>query len=345
VFSIGYDRSGSRLAVGAHNVTLWSTTGIGTGTRAEPPTQLTALVNPPPFGHSDGTEAMTPDGLLVATANSSGRVLVGRVTAGGFDDSTLRTFSAGTQTIEALAASPNGRLIAAGSDDGHVYLFDVSHPSNRTALPALKAGKEVAYVAFSPNGRYVAGASIDHRVHLWDISDPSNAKALPSLGGFTNYAWSVTFSPDSKLLAAGGADDKVIIWNITRPDRPKRVAGPMNGPSHYVFSLAFSPNGRTLAAAGGDGSVWTWALSASGSARPTTMLHVADVGGSTYAVAFSPDGATLAAGGSAGEVVLWGTDPDAAASAICAAGGDQLTRAEWAQYVPGVPYHTLCSSG
>jgi WD40 repeat protein len=143
-------------------------------------------------------------------------------------------------------------------------------------------------------------------------------------------------------VAGGGADDTVRIWTIADPRQPHLAAGPLDGPTHYVFALAFSPDGSTLAAAGGDGSVWAWTLGRSTPPRLTAKLHAANPGGSTYAVAFSPDGATLAAGGSTAQVVLWNASPQKAADAVCASGGDRLTSAEWAQYVPGAPYHDTC---
>jgi WD40 repeat protein len=109
-----------------------------------------------------------------------------------------------------------------------------------------------------------------------------------------------------------------------------------------VFALAFNPSGTRLAAAGGDGSIWIWGLDRAGVPQLRTMLHGANPGGGTYAVAFSPDGSTLAAAGSAGDVTFFGANGDVAAAAVCTSGGDQLTRAEWTQYVPGSPYRDLC---
>jgi hypothetical protein len=53
-------------------------------------------------------------------------------------------------------------------------------------------------------------------------------------------------------------------------------------------------------------------------------------------------GRTLAAASSDGTVHLWDTSPAAAKADVCAGAGQVLTRAEWATYIPGVPYRAPC---
>jgi WD40 repeat protein/transcriptional regulator with XRE-family HTH domain len=338
VFSVGYDSAGTRLALSWNG----DTGGVSLWSPPPSPTKLATLALPAAFHASDGTVAISSDGRLIATGSKYGQMLLATI---GADDTfgTPVSLPTGTKdTIESIAISPDGHTVAAGSDDGYVHLWDVRDPANPVTLPSLNAGNQAISIAFSENGRFLAAASVDRKVHWWRVSDPARAQALPTLSGFANYAWSVAFSPNSTLLAAGGADDTVRLWNIADPSRPRPVGGPVNGPSHYVFGLAFSPDGGTLAAAGGDGSVWTWQVGRAGSLRLSTMLHGADPGGGTYAVAFSPDGKLLTAGGTAAKVVSWDTDSDVVAAAVCRTAGDRLTRAEWAQYVPGAPYRTLC---
>ena len=332
IFAIGVNRAGDRIALsssGARGETVrWAVTGPA-------PLRVPGPARPAWFGAAAGSVALSPDGAMLVTANRAGTLLL---EAG---DRQVRLDGA-TKLVEAVQFSPDARLVAAGSDDGLVHLWDVSAPAAPRRLTPLDSGGEAVSVAFSPNGRYLAAASVDHRVHLWDIGSPSAARALPSLTGFAGYAWSVAFAPDSRTLAAGGADDTIRLWDIADPRKARPLGTALTGPTHYVSGIAFRPDGQELAAAGGDGSVWTWRLAGRSAPRPETALHAANPGGKTYAIAYAPDGRSLYAVGTSGQVTRWRTDERETASALCESGGDGLTRAEWSQYVPGAPYRAAC---
>jgi WD40 repeat protein len=64
--------------------------------------------------------------------------------------------------------------------------------------------------------------------------------------------------------------------------------------------------------------------------------------GTVFADAFSPDGSTLAAGSQDGTTRLWHVTPVSAAAYTCGTAGSPITQAEWAQYLPGLPYNPPC---
>ncbi|HEY8302681.1 MAG TPA: helix-turn-helix domain-containing protein [Jatrophihabitans sp.] len=341
VFAIGMSGSGTRIAAGSTSTTgavsIWSI-----DQHRVPRFVRTGTVGlPAAFGTPDGTVALSRDDRLVATSNRAGQVLLDRLSPEGVPAPRPVVLDSGTSTIESVAINPAGTMLAAGSDDDRVRLWDIHDPTHPRALPPLPTGGEIANVAFSPDGRFVAGASVDHKVHLWAVN-ASAARPVAELGGFSNYAWSVAFSPDSKTLAGGGADNSVRLWNISDPAHPRLLGRPFSGPTHYVFSLAFSPDGKTLAGAGGDGSVWTWSIADPAHPVVDTTLRAADPGGGTYTAAFTPDGRFLAAAGSSGDVTFWNTSVKAAMHTVCSLRGTPITRAEWRTNVPGVPYRDPC---
>ena len=67
------------------------------------------------------------------------------------------------------------------------------------------------------------------------------------------------------------------------------------------------------------------------------MTH-AGVGG----LAFTPDGQTLLSGGGEGVVRQWDMDPASWRERACRVVGRNMTQSEWAEYMPGVPYHKTC---
>lgn len=67
-----------------------------------------------------------------------------------------------------LAFSPNGKLLASGSSDGTVGVWDVATSSQLEAF--ARHGDRVVSVAFSPDGKFLASASYDGTVLLWDMT-------------------------------------------------------------------------------------------------------------------------------------------------------------------------------
>jgi WD40 repeat protein len=110
-----------------------------------------------------------------------------------------------------------------------------------------------------------------------------------------------------------------------------------------IFAVTISPDDHTLAAGSVDGSVRLFDIS--NVKAPTFLSSLTDHIGTVYTVAFSPDGHTLASGSLDGTVRLWDTDPDEAIKNICSPIVTPLTRAQWQQYIPGLPYKRPCLPG
>ncbi|MBV9142185.1 MAG: hypothetical protein JO115_14935 [Pseudonocardiales bacterium] len=115
-----------------------------------------------------------------------------------------------------------------------------------------------------------------------------------------------------------------------------RVLGDHSG----ILAVAISPDGHTLAVGSGDGSVRLFGISTA--TAPAFLSSLTDHTGAVYGVAFSPDGHTLASGGLDHTVRLWDTDPDEATKDICSLIVTPLTRDQWQQYIPDLPYQPPC---
>jgi WD40 repeat protein len=71
------------------------------------------------------------------------------------------------EAASALQSSPDGRLLATGSDSGQVSAWSVAR---RERLFYAKGGNHpVGVVAFSPDGRLIASGDEGGRVALWDV--------------------------------------------------------------------------------------------------------------------------------------------------------------------------------
>ena len=184
-----------------------------------------------------------------------------------------------TDEVTSLAFKPNSYLLASGSNDVTVRIWDVGDNNNLRHVRTLRGHTDnVKSVAWSPDGRTLASASWDGTVRLWN---PNNGINFAVLRGHTQAVESVAWSPDGRILASGSRDQTIRIWD---PDThgTLRVLRRTGG---EVYSLAFHPNGQTLASGTGSGTIRLW--------NPNTGAQKAAITGNRP-VAFSPNGQILA---------------------------------------------------
>ena len=193
-------------------------------------------------------------------------------------------------TVLAVAISPDGQMIASGSEDDTVKLWN----SDGKLLKSLTEHKEsVNAVAFSWDGQHFASASVDTTIKLWK----PDGTLLKTLAGHTEEVKAVAFSPEGKLIASASDDNTVRLWN--RDGTPFKT---LTEHTDEVEAVAFSPDGNLIASASDDKTIKLW--------KPDGTLVKSWEGHSDEieAVAFSPDGKLIASASDDKTIKLWKLD-------------------------------------
>ncbi len=258
------------------------------------------LIPPKPFAHPDvvTSAVVSADGTTVVTgcadmqvrlwnlANgqpkaiaASGPVLAvarsgtGAQVAAACADKTVTVWTAADgkevkkftlpAVANALAFTPDDKIVAAALADNSIHLLDV--PAGKDVKTISGHTGPVTAVLVTPAGLLVSG-SADKSVQVWDQSGTSRLKM--------NHGGPVTalaLSKDGTRLLSGGSDKVVKVWNVADGKAGESVTTPAE-----VKGLAWHPDGLRFAVAGAD-----------------TQVRVHGVDGSLYEF-FTHDGPTTA---------------------------------------------------
>lgn len=240
--------------------------------------------------------------------------------------------------IGALAFSPDGKLLAAGSYKA-VDLLDAA--TGKRLAKFEGAADQVRSVAFSRDGKLLAAAgglaARSGEVIVWSVEsrqrvatihghndciyavtfsadgkriatasydkliklwDAASGKETATLKDHIDSIWALAFSPDGRRLASGAADRAVKIWD---PPTGQRLFT-LSEPQDAVLTIAWHPSGKQIAAAGTDKFIRVWDLTEKSGTMAQSMAGHED---SILKIAYSPDGKRLVSSSADHSIKVW----------------------------------------
>ncbi|MDE0084548.1 MAG: WD40 repeat domain-containing protein [Candidatus Poribacteria bacterium] len=210
--------------------------------------------------------------------------------------------------ISCLAYSPDNKIIASGSHDQTIRLWDVKTGKHIRTLTGHQ--DNITFLSFSPDGSTLISVSRDMTINFWDIT--SEELKLPfAIQGVISDKIEIKekikrtfFSPDQSILITAGEFRTIHLWDSTT-GKLKQTFSDKNedneeiGYISGVEDILFSPDGKSILSLVKGYEIRMWDI-ASGKRRGFTGYT-----GYLTNASFSPDGKTLATVDYPGDIRIW----------------------------------------
>ncbi len=148
----------------------------------------------------------------ISTGEQAGKVIVWYLSAAYTSPGYMQTYHGHTDSVTAVAWSPDGQLIASGSADRTVQVWNAA--SLQALFKYTGHNDVVSAVAWSPDGKRIAsggGGNDDTTVQLWDAT---TGTTVYTYRGHSAPIHSVAWSPDGKYIASASDDQTVQVWSM-----------------------------------------------------------------------------------------------------------------------------------
>ncbi|KAG2500684.1 hypothetical protein HYH03_001450 [Edaphochlamys debaryana] len=176
----------------------------------------------------------------------------------------LACISDSTTPVNCVRFAPSGKLLAAGSDDADVFVYELREGRGTALFGSGEAANvenwrlklrlrghetNVSDVAWAPDGRRLATASVDNKVKVWDAQ---SGHCIRTLEGHRGHVKGVAWDPFDVFLASQ-SDSEAIVWRLEDGSAVARVEEPFMEAPAISFALrpSWSPDGQVLALANG----------------------------------------------------------------------------------------------
>ena len=189
-----------------------------------------------------------------------------------------------------LAVSPNGKLLASGSIDNNINIWDLKTGKMKQTLTGTS---NINSLVFSTDSKLLVSGNDDATIRIWDLI---SYKEKMVLQGHNQSVSSVLITKDSKTIISSSRDSTIKFWNIESGQQ----FDTLEGHTKNVSSIALTEDNSILASGSYDGSVKLWDLN-SYKLIKTFKGHTSPV----TVVLFSPNGKNIYSGSGDSSIRLW----------------------------------------
>nr|MDJ0575556.1 serine/threonine-protein kinase [Xenococcaceae cyanobacterium MO_234.B1] len=193
--------------------------------------------------------------------------------------------------VWSLAISPKGKIIASGSNNGSIDIYDRKSGQTKKILGRHK--NVIRSLVFIPEANNLIAGDGDGIINIWNLQ---TGKLEKQLSGHFGSIWSLAVSPDGQTLVSSGEDKSVRIWDLKTGEQTNISFTH----SARVFSLAFTPNGQMFASSSADNKIKIWDAN-NGKLLKSLSGHQNAV----RSIAITPDGKYLVSGSWDKTVKIW----------------------------------------
>jgi WD40 repeat protein len=206
----------------------------------------------------------------------------------------VRTLSGHSDSVYAVAVTPDGKYVISGSDDSTLKVWNWQAGQEVRTL----AGHSdcVLAVAITPDGKYVISASMDKIIKVWNWQTGEEVRTLTS---HNHWVFALAVTPDGKYLISGSTDKTIKVWNIETGE----ILYTLKGHWREVRAVAVTPDGKKVISGSIDNTLKVWNLK-------TGRLLFTLRGHSHWitSVAVTPDGKKVISGSRDNTLKVWNLD-------------------------------------